>query len=79
MDDYLKVKFIASNSEGTENNMLLLPYAKDVAYSDGVLSVSLEFFNESKETEIGLNIGLSDDLVDLIEGLLDNQDMGFGN
>lgn len=51
-------------------NMILMPYAKNINYENGMLSLVLDFINNSTETEIGLKIKLSDDLIDLIDDLL---------
>lgn len=73
MDDNLEFKNIIASPQngGVDNkNMILFPYARNINYDNGTLSMSLDFFNEMSETEIGLKIKLSDDLVDLIDNLL---------
>lgn len=72
MDDNLEFKnFVTSANGGVyEKNMILFPYARNINYSDGSLSLSLDFFNEQSETEIGLKIKLSEDLIDIIDNLL---------
>lgn len=73
MDENIEFKnILASTANGGVDgkNMILFPYARNINYGDGMLSMSLDFFNEGTETEIGLKIKLSEDLVDLIDNLL---------
>jgi hypothetical protein len=73
MDENLEFKHIIANaaiSQGTVNNMMLMPYGKDLTYSNGQLSMVLEFINENTETEIGINIQISEDLVLMFDKLL---------
>lgn len=72
MEDNLNFKNVLAHASGGVygNNMILMPYGKNISYDNGMLSLSLEFLNENTETEIGLKIKLSDDLVDLIDNLL---------
>jgi hypothetical protein len=51
-------------------NMILMPYAKNINYEDGILSICLDLVNNTTETEVGLKIKLSDDLIDLMDNLL---------
>lgn len=51
--------------------MLLFPYAKDIEYEDGSLSFTIQFMDKVKSTEISINIGLDDDLSNMIEKLLE--------
>lgn len=69
MDENLEFKNIlaASNSDGTQKVMYLLPYAKGVTYIDGVLSMSLEFVNEHAETEVGIQMEVADELKEIFE------------
>ena len=73
MDENLEFKnIIASVGNGgvDSKNMILFPYARNINYNNGTLSLSLDFFNEQTQTEIGLKIKLSEDLIDLIDNLL---------
>lgn len=73
MDDNLEFKnIVASTGNGgvDKKNMILFPYARNINYDNGTLSMSLDFFNETAEAEIGINIKLSEDLVDIIDNLL---------
>jgi hypothetical protein len=78
MDDNLAFKNIissASNSQGTDKGMILIPYAKDLYYKEGSLSFTLEFYNETAETEIGINMMISQELQDLLEGLISGDEV----
>ena len=72
MEDNIEFKSVLASAFGGVNgkNMIILPYARNINYKDGMLSLSLDFINDSTETEIGLKIKLSDDLIDLIDDLL---------
>lgn len=50
--------------------MTLFPYAGEVEYIDGQLHFVLTFFNSQKTTEMTLDIGLDDNLIHIIEGLM---------
>lgn len=50
--------------------MLLFPYARDVEYTDGELSLVLQFIDKENTTEIKMNIGLDEDLATMIEELM---------
>lgn len=54
--------------------MTLFPYAGEVEYMDGELSFVLTFFDSQNTTEMTLNIGLDENLIDMIEGLLKKMD-----
>ena len=54
--------------------MTLFPYAGEVEYMDGELSFVLTFFDSQNTTEMTLNIGLDENLIDMIEGLLSKMD-----
>jgi len=64
MDESLEFKNIIAHakSDGTSKVMYLLPYAKDVSYTDGTLSMVLEFVNEIAETEVEINLLVADEL-----------------
>jgi hypothetical protein len=64
VDDNLEFKNILAggNSNGMNKVMKLLPYARDVEYKDGLLSMVLEFVNEHAETELGIQMEVTDDL-----------------
>lgn len=72
MDENLEFKHIIAHGSGAVDmkNMILMPYAKDITYEDGNLSLSLEFLDNTSETEIGIRIGLSDELIELFDRLL---------
>jgi hypothetical protein len=50
--------------------MTLFPYAGEVEYRDGQLKFVLTFFDSNKTTEMTLDIGLDDNLIQMIEGLM---------
>ena len=50
--------------------MLLFPYARDVEYTDGELSLVLQFIDTDNTTEIKMSIGLDDGLATMIEELM---------
>ncbi len=50
--------------------MTLFPYAGAVDYRDGNLSFILTFFDAEHTTEMKLDIGLDEHLIETIEGLL---------
>ena len=54
--------------------MTLFPYAAEVEYMDGELSLVLTFFDSKKTSEMTLNIGLDDDLIQMIEGLMNQSE-----
>lgn len=72
MDDNLEFKNIiaASNSQGTENIMRLIPYAKNVTYEDGYLSMALEFVNDYAETEVGIRLMVSEELQEIFGNIM---------
>jgi len=69
MDENLAFrKILAQSSEGIGNSMILMPYAKDLIYTNGHLKLTLDLFNDLSETEISIDIVVSEEL----QGLLDN-------
>jgi hypothetical protein len=48
--------------------MVLMPYAKNLLYTNGHLKLTLDLFNDLSETEISIDIVVSEEL----QGLLDN-------
>jgi hypothetical protein len=50
--------------------MTLFPYAGEVEYDDGNLKFVLTFFDSEHTTEMTLDIGLDDNLIQMIEGLM---------
>jgi hypothetical protein len=53
-----------------KEKMTLFPYAGEVDYIDGQLHFVLTFFDSTKTTEMTLDIGLDDNLIQIIEGLM---------
>lgn len=69
MDENLKFKKILSqNSNGIGSNMILMPYAKNLSYTNGHLKLTLELFNDLSETDVSIDIVVSEEL----QGLLNN-------
>ena len=64
VDENLEFKNILAGGKlnGTNKLMQLLPYARDVEYKDGLLSMVLEFVNDSAETEVGIQLEVADEL-----------------
>ncbi|CAB4158508.1 hypothetical protein UFOVP712_9 [uncultured Caudovirales phage] len=60
--------------DGIKNNMTLFPYAGQVEYREGNLKFVLTFFDRENTTEMTLDIGLDDNLIEMIEGLLKKMD-----
>jgi len=54
--------------------MTLFPYAGEVEYRDGNLKFILTFFDSQNTTEMTLDIGLDENLIQMIEGLLSKID-----
>jgi hypothetical protein len=54
--------------------MTLFPYAGQLDYRDGNLSFVLTFFDRENTTEMKLDIGLDENLIEMIEGLLKKMD-----
>jgi hypothetical protein len=54
--------------------MTLFPYAAEVEYMDGELSLVLTFFDSKRTSEMTLNIGLDEDLIQMIEGLMNQSE-----
>jgi hypothetical protein len=50
--------------------MTLFPYAGEVEYRDGQLKFVLTFFDSNNTTEMTLDIGLDDGLIQMIESLM---------
>lgn len=66
MADELEFKnVLAQKLNGTNKKMYLMPYAKELVYEDGNLSMVLEFVNDNAETELGITMEVADDLKDL--------------
>ena len=61
--------------DGIEKIMTLFPYAGEVEYIDGQLHFVLTFFDSKKTTEMTLDIGLDDNLIGMIEGLLSQSEV----
>jgi hypothetical protein len=72
--EFTSIKAFIENGGVDNKNMILFPYARNISYEDGTLSMSLDFFNGSTETEIGLKVKLSEDLVEIIDNLLYGED-----
>ena len=78
MDDNLAFRNIISSGsgfQGTSKGMILMPYAKDLYYDKGTLSFTLEFYNEMAETEIGINMVVTEELQHLLEGLISGDEV----
>lgn len=54
--------------------MILFPYAGEIEYKEGSLKMVLTFFDSSKTTEMSLEIGLDDYLIQTIEGLINQSE-----
>ena len=54
--------------------MILFPYAGEIEYKDGSLKMVLTFFDSHKTTEMSLEMGLEDSLVEIIEGLINQNE-----
>ena len=50
--------------------MTLFPYAGEVEYREGNLKFILTFFDSQNTTEMTLDIGLDENLIEMIEGLM---------
>lgn len=66
-------KILTPNFDGTSKNMYLIPYAKNLSYKDGHLMMTLEFFNDIAETEVGIDILISDELQQMFDRLLQEE------
>ena len=53
-----------------KEKMTLFPYAGEVEYREGNLKFILTFFDSQNTTEMTLDIGLDDNLIEMIEGLM---------
>ena len=76
MDENLEFKHVLAHASGAvyQRNMMLMPYAKDVLYEEGHLCLTLQFVDKKNETEVGMRIGLSDELIELFDRLLDGKE-----
>lgn len=54
--------------------MTLFPYAGEVEYREGQLKFVLTFFDSKKTTEMTLDIGLDDNLIEMIENLMNQSE-----
>lgn len=54
--------------------MTLFPYAGEVEYREGQLKFVLTFFDTKKTTEMTLDIGLDDNLIEMIENLMNQSE-----
>jgi hypothetical protein len=71
MDENLTFrKILAQTSDGIGNKMILMPYAKDLSYINGHLKLTLDLFNNLSETEITIDIMVSEELKGLLDSLL---------
>ena len=66
-------KILIPNFDGTSKNMYLLPYANNITYIDGRLAMTLVFFNDAAETEVCLDIAISDELQQMFDKLLQEE------
>ena len=57
-----------------KEDMTLFPYAGEVEYREGNLKFVLTFFDSQNTTEMTLDIGLDENLISMIEGLLEKMD-----
>ena len=60
--------------DGIEKIMTLFPYAGEVEYTEGQLKFVLTFFDSKKTTEMTLDIGLDDNLIEMIENLMNQSE-----
>lgn len=68
MDENLRFKEImAQKWAGTGEEMILMPYAKNLEYKDGELSLTLELFNEDLETEVTIKMTVADALKEVLD------------
>lgn len=54
--------------------MILFPHAAEIDYKDGSLKMVLTFFDSTKTTEMTLDIGLDEHLIEMIEGLINQSE-----
>lgn len=66
-------KILAQNSDGIGSNMVLMPYAKNLSYTNGHLKLTLDLFNDLSETEISIDIIVSEELKGLLSNLLEER------
>jgi hypothetical protein len=68
-------KVVADGMGGISNNptgYTLLPYAKDLTYTEGLLRFTLTFFNEKEELNMTLGFQLAPEMVENIREILDD-------
>jgi hypothetical protein len=53
--------------------MILMPYAKDLVYTNGHLKLTLDLFNDLSETEISIDIVVSEELQGLLDNLMEDK------
>jgi hypothetical protein len=74
MDENLTFrKILAESSDGIGNKMILMPYAKDLVYTNGHLKLTLDLFNDLSETEISIDIVVSEELQGLLDNLMEDK------
>jgi hypothetical protein len=74
MDENLTFrKILAQSSDGIGNKMILMPYAKDLVYTNGHLKLTLDLFNDLSETEISIDIVVSEELQGLLDNLMEDK------
>jgi len=66
----LKDVYKVISGGGSIEEYSLLPYAKDIMYTDGLLRFTLVFFNETNEANMTMAFQLAPELQDQIEDLL---------
>jgi len=54
--------------------MILFPHAGEIEYREGNLKMVLTFFDSKKTTEMTLDIGLDEHLIEMIEGLINQSE-----
>jgi hypothetical protein len=50
--------------------MMLFPYAKDVEYDEGILSLTLQFLTMDNETQVSVRIETSSELSEIMDRLI---------
>lgn len=75
MNEEVAFNMIVSHLDGTQKGMILKPYAKNIAYTPGHLSLSLQLFGVNEEIEVEATIEIPEDLDILIKGLI-GEDVG---
>jgi hypothetical protein len=61
---------VYGDGAGSIEEFTLLPIARDVMYTDGLLRFTLVFYKEDKEANMTMAIQVSDDVEEQIEELL---------